>query len=62
MQKNFLKRGVIMVFDMIKKFIDGLSDLIKRSIATIKTFVDSWKKPLDIVTTTTEATDTAEGD
>lgn len=51
-----------MVFKMIKDFIDGLSDLIKRSIATIKTFVDSWKKPLDIVTTETEAADPAAGE
>ena len=47
---------------MMKDFIDGLSNLIKRAIATIKTFVDSWKKPLDIVTTETEATDPAVGD
>ncbi len=35
-------------FEMMKDFIDGLSGLIKRAIATIKTFVESWKKPFDV--------------
>ncbi len=37
-------------FNDIKAFADKLADAIKRAIATIKTFVDSWKKPLDIAT------------
>ncbi|MDY4256033.1 MAG: hypothetical protein SOX69_10000 [Oscillospiraceae bacterium] len=41
-------------FNFIKDFADGLAALIKRAIATIKTFVESWKKPLDIITTTGE--------
>lgn len=41
-------------FDDIKAFADRLADAIKRAIATIKTFVESWKKPLDIATDPTE--------
>lgn len=38
-------------FEQLKDIMSGLSDLIKRAIATIKTFVESWKKPIDIITT-----------
>lgn len=37
-------------FEYIKTFIEGFADLVKKAIATIKTFVESWKKPIDIVT------------
>ncbi len=37
-------------FNDIKAFADKLADAIKRAIATIKTFVESWKKPLDVET------------
>lgn len=33
-------------FNFIKDFADDLAALIKCAIATIKTFVESWKKPL----------------
>lgn len=33
-------------FEDLKDIMTNLSELIKRAIATIKTFVESWKKPL----------------
>lgn len=40
-------------FNFIKDFAEDLANLIKRAIATIKTFVESWKKPIDIIDDTT---------
>lgn len=37
-------------FEYVKGFIADFAELIKLAIATIKTFVESWKKPIDIVT------------
>lgn len=33
-------------FENLKDIMTKFSELIKRAIATIKTFVESWKKPL----------------
>lgn len=41
-------------FGYVKGFIDDFAELIKLAIATIKTFVESWKKPIDIDTDESE--------
>lgn len=33
-------------FEKLTEIVNNFAELIKRAIATIKTFVESWKKPL----------------